>query len=116
MEKGVSKEKLMITETIKERERIIKLLKEWGYWRGIGTSLLLGVFIDKAIKSEDEEYIEHIERRNHFYRRAFSSISDDGDTGYEARHVSRIDDLTTDLWGGAGPDCRTKPVRAGAKP
>ncbi len=25
----------------------------------------------------------------------------------------KVDDLTTDLWGGAGPDCRTVPVLAG---
>lgn len=105
---------MMATETIKEQERIIKLLREWGYWRD--ESQMLDVFIDKAIITEDEEYIEHMLKRNRFYRRAFSSTSDDFDTGYEARHVSRIDDLTTDLWGGAGPDCRTKPVRAGANP
>ncbi len=38
---------------------------------------------------------------------------EDGGSGYEKRHVSRIDDLSTDLWGGAGPDCRTQPVKAG---
>ena len=27
--------------------------------------------------------------------------------------VSRIDDLTTDLWGGAGPDCRSGPTMRG---
>jgi len=26
-----------------------------------------------------------------------------------------IDDLTTDQWGGAGPDCCTMPVKAGSQ-
>ena len=99
-------------EKLKEQDRIINLLKLWGYRRSWGTSLLLGDFIDKAIKSEDEEYIEELIRYNRVNKRLYGLMSD-FDTGYEARHVSRIDDLTTDQWGGAGPDCRTKPVLAG---
>ncbi len=32
---------------------------------------------------------------------------------YDHRSDEDVDDMTTDLWGGAGPDCRTMPFGAG---
>lgn len=32
---------------------------------------------------------------------------------YEEKSFNRVLDLTVDVWGSAGPDCRTQPVKAG---
>ncbi len=103
-------------EKLKEQERIIRLIELFRPHCRTAKSLQLGDLID-AIRGDNDEFLgwleeteakrlrlERIHRGEDFYT---------FDTGYEARYVSRIDDLTTDQWGGAGPDCRTKPVLAG---
>ena len=108
-------------EKLKEGERIISAMDSW---RNSVCSSDIDRFIRLIIREEAPSnlYREHGQTQcalldNHFLqelrRKHPTHITVDDGEDYETKHMSRIDDLTTDQWGGAGPDCRTKPVLAG---
>ena len=100
-----------------ERERIIRLIDMERDHHDMGVSLALGRLID-AIRGEDElhkEWLEKEDARTKKRDRFLREIGFDGfDTGYEERHMSRVEDLHNDVWGSEGPDCHTQPVLAGS--
>ncbi len=114
----------MIKAVVEERERIIRLVdehnEEYGHWDN-GLTASIRAFIPKPSdlpggrnQAEDEGLMGLLERSGGRIREEEEEEAAlERALSYQDEGYSTIDDLTTDLWGGAGPDCRTMPVPAG---
>jgi len=85
-----------------ERERIIELLRLWGVYHG-KVAGLEGLI--KAIKGQDDEYLDELKRRRARDPARGGGIwaSNEVEKGrqkrravYEEQHMDRVDDLTTE--------------------